>query len=149
MIQIRSATPQDVRAIQALIQPYFADFVVDESGLAHFSEQVVMDFIHHSEVHSFVAEQDQQILGVVAYREPAHLLHFFVDQHHHAQGIGKQLWQYAEQHALQQPIQEFTVNSSCAAQEVYRRFGFEAVQDVKEAHGLRFIAMKKTYPTTP
>lgn len=148
MMQIRQATPQDVQAIQTLMQPYMQDFVVDESGLAHFTEQVVLDFIHHSEVHSFVAEQDQSILGVIAYREPAHLLHFFVDQHHQSQGIGKQLWQWVEQHALQQEIQEFTVNSSCAAQDVYRHFGFETVQDVKEAHGLRFIAMKKTYPAT-
>ena len=91
MMQIRQATPQDVQAIQTLMQPYMQDFVVDESGLAHFTEQVVLDFIHHSEVHSFVAEQDQSILGVIAYREPAHLLHFFVDQHHQSQGIGKQL----------------------------------------------------------
>ncbi|MHA3049504.1 GNAT family N-acetyltransferase [Acinetobacter sp. ANC 4641] len=147
-MQIRQTTLRDIPAIQSLIQPYLVDFVVDESGLAHFSEQVVTDFINHPEVHSFVAEQSQQILGVIAYREPAHLLHFFVDQRHQSQGIGRQLWQWAEQHALQQPIQEFTVNSSCAAQDVYRRFGFATTKDVTEAHGLRFIPMKKTYPLT-
>ncbi|MHA3054062.1 GNAT family N-acetyltransferase [Acinetobacter sp. ANC 4633] len=147
-MQIRQTTLRDIPAIQSLIQPYLVDFVVDESGLAHFSEQVVTDFINHPEVHSFVAEQSQQILGVIAYREPAHLLHFFVDQRHQLQGIGRQLWQWAEQHALQQSIQEFTVNSSCAAQDVYRRFGFETTKDVTESHGLRFIPMKKTYPAT-
>ena len=67
MMQIRQAIPQDVQAIQTLMQPYMQDFVVDESGLAHFTEQVVLDFIHHSEVHSFVAERRSFFIDLVLF----------------------------------------------------------------------------------
>ena len=36
-----------------------------------------------------------------------------------------------------------SVNSSCYAQPIYQKFGFKAVSEVIEAHGLRFVMMQK------
>ena len=36
-----------------------------------------------------------------------------------------------------------SVNSSCYAQPIYQKFGFKAVSEVIEAHGLRFLMMQK------
>ena len=148
-MQIRTACLSDVDAIYALIQPYIADFIIDDIGRKHFTKQAIELLLQQPDIHYFVAEQQAGvILGIIAYRQPAHLLHFFVNQKHQYQGIGRKLWQFVEKQAMQQPVKEFTVNSSCNAQAVYAHFGFIAVDSVLESRGLRFVPMKKLY-TSP
>ena len=88
-------------------------------------------------------EQNESILGIIAYKEPAHLVHFFVDITVQKQGIGRKLWNYVIAE-LQENITTISVNSSCYAQPIYQKFGFETVSEVIEAYGLRFVMMQKS-----
>ncbi|WP_343596485.1 GNAT family N-acetyltransferase [Acinetobacter sp.] len=145
MIQIRIACMMDLDAIHALIQPHVSDFIVDETGKNHFTKQSIESLLLQPQSHYFVAEKEQTIVGVIAYRQPAHLLHFFVEEKYQHQGIGRKLWDFVEKQVTQQHVDTFTVNSSCSAQAVYARFGFISVEPVTESRGLRFIPMKKFY----
>lgn len=140
---IRQAKIEDKKQIAALIRPFINDFAIDSEGRKKFSSQMIQQFIEHSDIHYFVYEKSNQILGVMAYREPAHIVHFFVNEHQQGQGIGRQLWAHVETMMRSMQIKLISVNSSCFAEKIYKKMGFEAVSDVIEAHGLRFIQMQK------
>lgn len=139
---IRPATHADLEQIERLIQPYIADFAISREGEEKFSSAIILRLLNTQQVHYYVYEQNETILGIIAYKEPAHLVHFFVDTTVQKQGIGRKLWNYVVAE-LQENITVISVNSSCYAQPIYQKFGFKAVSEVIEAHGLRFVMMKK------
>lgn len=140
---IRRAVFQDVSAIVQLIQPYVNDFTYSEEGRKKFTVDFIQTLVTSSDIQYWVLDQGGQMMGVIAYREPAHLVHFFVNQNHLGQGVGRQLWQYIEAMMNSIEIKMITVNSSCYAEKFYKKLGFSSVSDVIEAHGLRFIKMQK------
>lgn len=140
---IRQATATDAENIEQLIQPYINDFVVDELGFDKFSAYFIRQLIESPEIHYWVLEQDGRIIGVIAYRQPAHIVHFFVEAQSQGRGLGKQLWDHLYAQISQNPIEMITVNSSCYAQPIYEHLGFVCVGTVKEMQGIRFIRMQK------
>lgn len=144
---IRHAKIEDSTAIAALIEPYIDDFALNQPGRDKLSLQAVEALILNSLVHYYVYTQDQRILAVIAYKHTSdtssHLIHFFTMQNMRQQGIGRKLWQFIE--AKQQGILLMTVNSSCAAQQVYEKLGFQNISAVIETNGLRFIQMRKVF----
>lgn len=140
---IRQATVSDAKNIATLIQPYINDFVVDEIGLDKFDVAFIQQLICSPEIHYWVLEQVGQMIGVIAYRQPAHILHFFVDTQYQRQGFGQQLWNHLVTQISQDHIDVMTVNSSCYAQPIYAHLGFECVGAVEEMQGIRFIRMQK------
>ena len=143
---IRPATHTDLEQIERLIQPYIADFAISREGEEKFSSAAILKLLNTEQVHYYVCEQNESILGIIAYKEPAHLVHFFVDIAVQKQGIGRKLWNYVVAE-LQENITTISVNSSCYAQPIYQKFGFETVSEVIEAHGLRFVMMQKSSTT--
>lgn len=85
---IRIAELSDSVDIQQLIQPYISDFAIHAEGEQKFSQSALERLLQQTEVHYFVYERASKIIGVIAYREPTHLVHFFVDQAYQGQGIG-------------------------------------------------------------
>lgn len=139
---IRPATHADLEQIERLIQPYIADFAISCEGEEKFSSAPILRLLNTPQVHYYVYEQNETVLGIIAYKEPAHIVHFFVDTAVQKQGIGRELWNYVLAE-LQENITLISVNSSCYAQPIYQKFGFKAVSEVIEAHGLRFVMMQK------
>ncbi|OTG76076.1 GNAT family N-acetyltransferase [Acinetobacter sp. ANC 4169] len=138
---IRIAELSDSVDIQQLIQPYISDFAIHAEGEQKFSQFALEQLLQQTEVHYFVYERASKIMGVIAYREPAYLVHFFVDQADQGQGIGRLLWNYLLQSLEDGNPQQVSVNSSCNAVAVYEKFGFQCISDVCEFGGLRFIKM--------
>jgi GNAT superfamily N-acetyltransferase len=138
---IRIAELSDSVDIQQLIQPYISDFAINAEGEQKFSQFALEQLLQQTEVNYFVYERASKIIGVIAYREPAHLVHFFVDQADQGQGIGRLLWNYLLQSLEDGNPQQVSVNSSCNAVAVYEKFGFQCISDVCEFGGLRFIKM--------
>ncbi|WP_322869396.1 GNAT family N-acetyltransferase [Acinetobacter tandoii] len=143
MNMIRPATHRDLEQIERLIQPYIADFAISREGEEKFSSAAILKLLNTEQVHYYVCEQNEVILGIIAYKEPAHLVHFFVDITVQKQGIGRKLWNYVAAE-LQENITTISVNSSCYAQPIYQKFGFETVSEVIEAYGLRYMMMQKS-----
>ncbi|MCG2609185.1 GNAT family N-acetyltransferase [Acinetobacter sp. SM34] len=138
---IRIAELSDSVDIQQLIQPYISDFAIHAEGEQKFSQSALERLLQQTKVHYFVYERASKIISVIAYREPTHLVHFFVDQAYQGQGIGRLLWNYLLQSLEDGNPQQVSVNSSCNAVAVYKKFGFECISDVCEFGGLRFIKM--------
>lgn len=153
MLQI--ATIDDAAAIAALIAPYIADFATDSAGAEKFNMAMIAKLIASDSVIYYVAKDKatQVIIGVIAYKKPAHLLHFFVAKAHQHHGIGKKMWLAIELQMWQNHMDAndtgevvISVNSSLAAQGVYERFGFVATSPIQEQAGLRYIQMQKNKP---
>lgn len=140
---IRKAYAEDLAQIVALIEPYINDFVINHDGREKFSKIAILNLIVQPNVHYFVYQESNQILAVIAYRIPTHLVHFFVDQHRQGQGIGRKLWSHIEALIQSSGQNLVTVNSSCFAENIYKNLGFESVSETLEVHGLRFIQMQK------
>ena len=150
---IRQAQLGDLEKIVQLIAPFMNDFIVEDDkqpmneGQRHFSRSVIQAYLEDAGIHYFVAEKQIQqqhcIVGIMAYRAPRHILHFFVDATWQGQGVGTQLWQFVQTHMGLEKGQCVTVNSSCFAEKIYKKMGFSTVSDVQEAQGLRFIQMQK------
>ncbi|MFX5701353.1 GNAT family N-acetyltransferase, partial [Acinetobacter baumannii] len=79
-------------------------------------------------------EIDQQIVGIVAYMEPSHLMHFFIKKTHFKLGLGRQRWDFIEEKIKNEniDIEKITVNSSFYAQDIYEKFGFIVSGDAAE-----------------
>ena len=137
LITIRRAGPSDATSVQALIQA-LVHFAVPKRGLpipadfaAQFSADALLQVLGSSNHRYHVAVCRQRLLGVIGVRDNTRLLHFFVAESHHGQGIGRQLWNRAREEIVQEVGRlEITVNSSLYAVDIYRRFGFECVGPV-------------------
>lgn len=79
-----------------------------------------------------------RLVGMLAMRAPQHVSSFFVDPAYHRRGIGRRLF---EAMRGEYELQEFTVNSSPYAVEVYRRLGFEATDEEQCEDGIRYTPM--------
>ena len=80
----------------------------------------------------------ETLVGVLSMRAPRHIGGFFVDAAHHRRGIGRRLFEAMRQDYARQ---EFTVNSSPYAVEVYRHLGFEPADTEQVTDGLRYTPM--------
>ena len=80
----------------------------------------------------------ETLVGVLSMRAPRHIAGFFVDAAYHRRGIGRRLFEAMRQDYARQ---EFTVNSSPYAVEVYRHLGFEPADTEQVTDGLRYTPM--------
>ena len=100
------------------------------SGLDNPQRNRQMDF--------YGAFDGETLVGVLSMRAPRHIAGFFVDAAYHRRGIGRRLFEAMRQDYARQ---EFTVNSSPYAVEVYRHLGFEPADAEQVTDGLRYTPM--------
>ena len=80
-----------------------------------------------------------QLVGTLCMREPQHIGGFFVKADYHRKGIGRSLFETMRR---DYDRQEFTVNSSPYAVEVYRHLGFKETDMEQTVNGIRFTPMR-------
>ncbi|MDZ3824500.1 MAG: GNAT family N-acetyltransferase [Pseudoxanthomonas sp.] len=155
---IRPATPDDARAIAALIAGFQRELTVDPDGagaegfLASVSEAAERRYLASPRYRFLVAERAGALAGFIALRDGSHLFHLFVAAPHQRTGVARMLWQRARDLAGQeQPggIVAFTVNASPGAVAAYRAFGFRPAGDLVERDGIRFLPMRLTVAAAP
>jgi len=144
---IRKATHEDTNSIVTVIEPYVDQVIANEEGRSRFQPEIIQTIFDRIDIHYFVGEIDQQIVGVVAYMQPSHLMHFFIKKTYLGLGLGRQLWDFIEEKIKNEnvDIEKITVNSSYYAQKIYEKFGFIVSGDATEKWGMRFIPMTKYY----
>lgn len=158
MFTIRRAELQDAENISHLVRTLLPFFTIhaDGRGAELFLETVsiggMTQILQSDDFRYFVAENDNgqghpTLAGVVALRRLngrfSHVYHWFVAPAFHGQGLGRQLWQFILDDAVQTSDPErLTVNASVFAHPLYRHYGFVDTAERQEQHGLAFIPME-------
>ncbi|MGN1421421.1 MAG: GNAT family N-acetyltransferase [Eubacterium sp.] len=78
------------------------------------------------------------LVGVLTMREPQHIGGFFVKANCQGKGLGRMLF---ESMKADYEKQEFTVNSSPYAVQIYEHLGFVATDTEQTVNGIRFTPM--------
>lgn len=152
-MNIRRGEPDDSPAIAGLIASFQPLLTVNHGGagaedyLASVSEAAVRAYLSSPRYCYRVLEQDSTLVGFIALRDETHLFHLFVAAAHQRQGCARALWHaaLAELHPGGPP-RAFTVNSSLNAVPVYTSFGFVAVGQPVQTHGVVFQPMRLEPP---
>ena len=146
---IRQATAADTTAISQLILSLCHFFTLDPGGkgaegfMQSLTPQAIAALIASPSFSYFLAEEDGQLLGVVAMRDHSHLYHLFVAQAQQRRGIATRLWQHARQHAITAGNpQRISVNATLYAQPIYEHYGFRASGPKVETKGIVFVPMQ-------
>ena len=145
MRKIRKATVQDTLAIANVIVPFADALISSEEGRKRFQPDILQTIFDRADIHYFIGEINQKIVGVVAYMAPAHFMHFFLDPAYQGQGYGRQMWNFLEKQIRGQDHQKITVKSSLYGFNIYKKFGFVETGELTHEHGIRFIPMEKVY----
>lgn len=147
-IQYREAQPQDVQAITELVLGVFDKYV--GYGYSQEEQSVFRMYCHPNamttrltEGTSFclVAILAQKIIGMIEVRNGNHIALLFVDDRYHNNGIAKNLVTLVIEKVK---VTDIDVNSSPYAVHIYKRMGFEQLDDEQERDGIRFIPLKKS-----
>ncbi|MFZ3103051.1 MAG: GNAT family N-acetyltransferase [Desulfitobacteriaceae bacterium] len=147
-IQFREAQPQDVQAITELVLGVFDKYVgygYSLDGQSVFRMYCLPNAMSTrlTEGTSFclVAILVQKIIGMIEVRNGNHIALLFVDDRYHKNGIAKNLVTLAIEKVK---VTDIYVNSSPYAIDIYKRMGFEQLEEEQERDGIRFIPMKKS-----
>jgi N-acetylglutamate synthase-like GNAT family acetyltransferase len=148
-LQIRKGTVGDSDQISALITRNSKVLLVDDfddDGLDFFLRSVETKSIREYMDQGFpylVAEEEKQIVGVIAIKDNSHMFHLFVDINYHQRGIARMLWEQMKNFSIEQGNEGvFTLNSTTYALPIYQRWGFEKIAEAKRSYGIRYTPMK-------
>ncbi|MDY6551170.1 GNAT family N-acetyltransferase [Acinetobacter faecalis] len=144
-MKIRKANIQDTHAIVEVIAPFVDAVISSEEGRQRFQPEMIQTIFERADIHYFVAEKEQRVIGVVAYMEPAHFMHFFLNPAYQGLGYGRKMWHFLESEIRRQGHTSITVKSSLYARDIYKQFGFVETGNYTQEHGIRFIPMRKDY----
>lgn len=139
-LEIRKLEKNEIPEALSVVWEVFCQFEAPE-----YSQEGIDEFRRAIENPEFIgamkfygAIENGQIVGVLAMRAPQHISFFFVKADHHGRGIGKKLFTTMRQ---DYELQEFTVNSSPYAVDIYRHLGFIPTDMEKVTNGIRYTPM--------
>lgn len=139
-IEIRKLEDNEIPEALSLIWEVFCEFEApdySQEGIDEFRKVIDNpEFI--GAIKFYGALENDKIVGVLAMRAPQHITFFFVKADYHGRGIGKKLFNTMRQ---DYELQEFTVNSSPYAVEIYRHLGFIPTDKEQITNGIRYTPM--------
>lgn len=148
-LHIRLATLNDATAISHLVYSLSAKYIapdLSETGARNLLVSVEPSAIAShllSEYRYHVAEDEGNIVGVVATRDNKHLYHLFVAESHQRCGLARALWRVAQEACLVAGNPgKFTVNSSRNALPFYEKMGFIQVGPEENRGDVVYTPMK-------
>lgn len=150
-VVIRSMCLRDTHEVSCLLYRSF-----HASLASSWPPEAVREFEHYigkesierrfrSHHRSWVAEDDQQIVGVLELRHSRQITLFFVDPRCRSLGIGTRLLQPAEQRAIRSADgqQTLQVHACLPVVPVYVRLGFRPTGQRKNRNGLVFATLQR------
>lgn len=148
-MEIRLANLDDAPGISALVCNVTERFIAPElseevaSGLLGSMDEPSIKSYMESGYRYHVAEENGELIGVVAVRDNRHLYHLFVSEPFQRKGLARRLWEVAKTASLDAGNPGvFTVNSSRYAVGVYEKFGFVRLSEAVDVAGVICIPMK-------
>jgi ribosomal protein S18 acetylase RimI-like enzyme len=141
--------PGDEHKVCDLVLRVFDGFVAPdycEEGINEFKSYITVEGLkkRSKEDHFFLlARHAGKIVGMIDIREYHHISLFFVDIAFQNKGIGKALFQKAAAVSKNRgwELNQFSVNSSPYAVQIYEKMGFKKTDDEQIKKGMRFFPM--------
>ena len=91
----------------------------------------------------YVAKVNNEIVGVIGYRDNSHINLLFVLEEYQHNGIARALYDLVIENCKNSGTKIVTVNSSPYAHNVYLKFGFIDNNQLQEVDGIKFYPMHK------
>lgn len=112
----------------------FKTFIAAE----HLKEMVLQ-----SEYKIYCCFENEQLIGVIAFRNQTHISLLFVREKYHRQGIAKKMLAFAlnDMRNKDRTINHISVNSSPYAQKIYRKMAFIETDEMQKQEGIIYIPM--------
>ena len=150
MISIRRGKIQDVAKVSSLLLELSEEFIAaefSETGkqnfLRGFTAEKIAEKMSADNFTFDLAEDDGDLIGVVAVRDHTHLFYLFVAKSHQKRGISRVLWERARIESLPYNISGvFTVNASNYAVKAYEKLGFVLKGATQETNGVLYNPME-------
>lgn len=150
-IAYREAGPKDIKMISTLVLTVFNQFVgpgYSKAGQSVFGSYVEPDNIvkrlNNRSSFIIVALYHQEIVGTIEMKNGNHISLLFVHPEYQRLGIARKLILIAIQKASKvTSISEITVNSSPYAVDIYKKLGFQQLDQELEKDGIKYVPMKK------
>lgn len=132
--------PEEIQAALDLSWEVFLEFEApeySEEGIAEFRKSLD-DKERTRNLKFYGAFDGDTLVGTLCMREPQHIGGFFVKSDYQGKGIGRAMFE-----AMRKDYdkQEFTVNSSPYAVEIYKHLGFVPTDTEQTVNGIRFTPM--------
>lgn len=140
MLSVRKLSDREISKALTLVWDVFCEFNAPEyskEGIEEFKG--TLDNPERINAMKFYgAFEKGEIVGVLSMRKPQHITFFFVKANHHRKGIGRKLFERMRE---DYDKQEFTVNSSPYAVNVYKQLGFVPIDSEQVTCGIRYTPM--------
>ena len=138
---VRRLYPEEIQTALDLSWDVFLQFEAPE-----YSEEGVQEFRKSLDdkertrkLQFYGAFDKDKLIGMLCMREPQHIGGFFVRAEYHRKGIGRDLFETMKK---DYDKQQFTVNSSPYAVEIYKHLGFKETDVEQTVNGIRFTPME-------
>lgn len=148
-ISIRPASFHDCEQISRLAMSLSEKYVTEETipGAAQALRETMRPEGIEKNLRSgyqyHVAILNSTVVGVIGLKDHHQLIHLFVAEQHHRNGIARALWDMARAAAVTAGNQgEFSVSASLYAEPVYKNLGFESLAGPTERNGVVFVPMQ-------
>ena len=144
----RQIEPAETAAAATLAREVFDQFVAPHyqpEGVTEFHSYASAEALsqrHLSGYITLVAEDSNELVGMLHLREAHHVSMLFVRSARQRTGIARALLASAGAHAGDMDC-ELTVNSSPNAVSAYERLGFRIIGPEQCVHGIRFVPMQR------
>lgn len=143
-LEISQLDYSELAEAKELIKKVFMTFEApdySDEGVTHFLtylDEGLEKEMSANQVQVWCGKYDQQIVGILAVRLPAHIALLFVDEAFHRQGIAKRMYQAM---ISELSPERMTVNSSPYAVPAYEKLGFQLNGEEETVSGIRFQPM--------
>ncbi|OCQ21889.1 acetyltransferase [Pseudoalteromonas luteoviolacea] len=143
-MEIRYAKQKDVEQITALITHVSELDVLplfDSQGRREYMSRVIPDIettFNTNLFDTFVATQNEQVVGFAALRDKHYITHLFVAKKLQGSGFGKAL---LDKLLAQTRAKHVSLRSSVNAQHFYEKYGFTASEPECAFMGIRYVPM--------
>lgn len=149
--EVRNMKKEELSTVLALVKRVFDEFEApdySEEGIENFYKFACKENLEPKLNENFrikVTVIENQIVGMIGYRDYSHVALLFVDKEFHKLGIAKNLFMEMMVDCMKnnENLEKITVNSSPYGLGFYKKMNFIQLGEQKEVDGIKFYEMEK------
>lgn len=139
-MEIRKVEIEEIDTVVDLVnRVFFTNVAIEETeeGIETFEQSNTREFYMNANIITYVAIEDEKVVGMVSIRDENHISFLFVEPRYHHRGIASALMK----RVFMITSQSLTVHSSLYAYKFYLAMGFHSTNIIQEEDGITYIPM--------